>query len=310
MLSAIDTSHAAEADSTADRTVSLTRRLLPIGLATLIGVAILVGLGSWQMSRLAWKDTLVARVSERMAADPAPAPPKADWATLDLGSWSYRRVILRGAFDHAAEARVYVNLSEHKGRYGGPGYFILTPLRLADGPGVVLVNRGFVPEGARNPSVRVVGQTAGEVAVVGVLREPEGRNAFTPADQPAERLFFARDAKALADGLGLQDAAPFTVDADATPNPGGLPQGGETRVSFPNRHLEYALTWYGLAGALIAVFFAFAWKIAREARGSPQDETGATLEAPLPLRERVRVRGRLEHPQTVEDDPDDPSSGR
>lgn len=262
---------------------SLTRRLLPIGVATLIGVAILVGLGSWQMSRLAWKETLVSRVSERMAADPAPVPPKADWPTLDLGAWSYRRVVLRGAFDHAAEARVYVNLSEHKGRYGGPGYFVLAPLKLADGSGTVVVNRGFVPEGARNPGVRAAGQTAGEVEVVGVLREPETRNAFTPADQPSERLFFARDPKAIADGLGLTDAAPFTVDADATPNPGGLPQGGETRVTFPNRHLEYALTWYGLAGALIAVFFAFAFRMAREGRGAERDDLSSPSMSPSPL---------------------------
>lgn len=244
----------------------VVRRIAPLTAATAIGVAILVALGSWQLSRLAWKEDLVARVTERMAAGPVALPPRSDWATLDLSEWSYRRVRAVGVFDHAREARVYINLPDAKGRFKGPGYFILTPLALKGGEGVVLVNRGFVPEGRADPATRAEGQAAGEVTVVGPLREPEGRNMFTPADQPEKRLFFDRDPKAIAAGLGLRDAAPFTVDADATPNPGGLPQGGETRVSFPNRHLEYALTWYGLAGALIAVFLAFAWRAAREPR--------------------------------------------
>lgn len=259
------------------------RRLVPVGLAALIAVALLIGLGSWQLSRLSWKETLVARVSERMAADPVPAPAKVDWPALDLGAWSYRRVSLRGVFDHAREARVYVNLSDHKGRFGGPGYFVLTPLALEGGAGTVLINRGFTPEGAKDPGVRSAGQILGDVTVVGPLREPEARNAFTPSDEPAKRLFFARDPKAIAAGLDIADAAPFTVDADATPNPGGLPQGGETRVSFPNRHLEYALTWYGLAGALIAVFAAFAWRTTREGRGAARDELAAPSMSPSPL---------------------------
>ncbi|RXF73290.1 SURF1 family protein [Hansschlegelia zhihuaiae] len=242
------------------------RRLAPVAVATAIGVAILIGLGSWQLSRLSWKEGLVARVTERIAAEPVALPPRSDWARLDLSDWAYRRVRAVGVFDHAREARVYINLPDARGRFKGPGYFILTPLALTGGKGIVLVNRGFVPEGRVDPATRAEGQPAGEVTVVGALREPEGRNMFTPADQPEKRLFFDRDPKAIAAGLGLKDAAPFTIDADATPNPGGLPQGGETRVSFPNRHLEYALTWYGLAGALIAVFLAFAWRTVGEER--------------------------------------------
>jgi surfeit locus 1 family protein len=244
-------------------TASLARRLLPVAIATAAALAILVALGSWQLSRLVWKEDLVARVAERMAADPAPAPPRAEWSGLDLSRWAYRRVSATGTFDHAREAAVYVNLPDPKGGpFKGPGYFIMTPLMLKDGAGVVLVNRGFVPEARRDPAARPAGQTPGEVTVVGPLREPEGRNTFTPDDNPAKKLFFSRDPA----GLGLMDTAPFTIDADATPNPGGLPQGGETRVSFPNRHLEYALTWYGLAATLVAVFLAFAWRTAREWR--------------------------------------------
>lgn len=238
-------------------------RLLKLAVVTAVGVAILAGLGAWQLARLGWKERLVAQVSERMASAPVPVPPQAEWAGLDLPTWSYRRVRAEGRFDNASEARVYTNLSEPHGRFKGPGYFILTPLTLKSG-GVVVVNRGFVPEGAADPATRPQGRVDGDAVVTGPLREPEDRNMFTPADDPAKRLFFARDARAVATGLGIANAAPFTIDADATPNPGGLPQGGETRVAFPNRHLEYALTWFGLAATLAAVFAAFAWRTIRE----------------------------------------------
>lgn len=234
-------------------------RLLKAGIATALAMALLIGLGSWQLARLAWKTDLVARVTERMAASPVDLPPQAEWPSLDLDAMGYRRVRATGVFDHAREARVYVNLSEPHGPLKGPGYFLLTPLALKGG-GVVIVNRGFAPEGAADRAAR----PEGEVMVSGPLRVPEDRNMFTPADDPAKRLFFARDPQSIAAGLGIAGAAPFTIDADAARNDGGIPQGGETRVTFPNRHLEYALTWYGLAATLAAVFAAFAWRTARE----------------------------------------------
>lgn len=196
-----------------------------------------------------------------MAAAPVPAPAKAEWPSLDVERWSYRRVAVRGAFDAAREARVYAVLSDQKGRYGGPGYWLMTPFAL-DGGGTVVVNRGFTPD--RGPPAAP--PPSGEATVAGTLREPEERNAFTPADDPGQRLYFARDPAAIAAGAGLADVAPFTIDADAAPEPGALPQGGETRVTFPNRHLEYALTWYGLAGALVAVFLAFVVRTRSEGR--------------------------------------------
>lgn len=230
--------------------------LIVLGLVTAIAVALLVALGSWQLSRLQEKEALIARVSERVGAEPVPAPPRAEWSGLDLDEWSYRRVSLTGTYDFAKEARVYVNLSEPRGPLKGPGYFVLTPLDLTSG-GTVIVNRGFTPEKGGAVSRGVAGQ---EVAVVGPLRGPEGRNLFTPSDEPAKRLYFARDPAAIASTLGIPGAAPFTVDAEAS-GPGGVPQGGETRISFPNRHLEYALTWYGLAATLAVFFAVFAWRV-------------------------------------------------
>lgn len=239
------------------------QRVLRSGLATGVAAAILIGLGAWQLERLSWKNGLIALVAQRMAADPAPVPPKPEWAGLDVSAWSYRRVRATGTFDAGAQARVYAVLSDEKGPYGGPGYWIMAPLALKDG-GVVVVNRGFAPEG--RAELATLAPPAGEVTVTGTLREPETRNLFTPADEPDKRLFFARDPATIAGGLGVADAAPFTIDEDAAPTAGALPQGGETRVAFPNRHLEYALTWFGLAGALVAVFLAFAWRTVRTAR--------------------------------------------
>ena len=229
------------------------KRLVKAGVATAIAVAILAGLGTWQLMRLKEKEALIARVAERMAEPPAPVPPQRDWPALDLDQWSYRRVSLHGVYDFAKEARVFVNLSEPRGKLKGPGYFVLTPLKL-DGGGTVIVNRGFTPQAGGAVSR---GEAGAPASVTGPLREPEGRNMFTPSDEAYRRLFFARDPKAIAADLDIPDAAPFTVDAEAS-GPGGLPQGGETRISFPNRHMEYALTWYGLAATLAAFFAVFA----------------------------------------------------
>lgn len=237
------------------------KRLILAGAVTALCVALLAGLGAWQLSRLHWKEALIARIAERMAADPVAAPKRAEWPGLKLDDWSYRRVRLEGVFDNAREAHVYVNLSDARGPLKGPGYFVMTPLALTDG-GTVIVNRGFAPE--RKP--REAPPASEPATVVGPLREPEARNAFTPDDEAYQRLFFVRDPKAIAEGLGLADAAPFTVDAEAS-GPGGAPQGGETRVSFPNRHLEYALTWFGLAATLAVFFAVFAWRTRRDGDG-------------------------------------------
>lgn len=231
--------------------------ILP-GILTAVAFAILVALGSWQLQRLYWKNELVERVAARIASPTVPLPPQADWASLDFAAWEYRPVTLRGTFDHTHEALVYTVLSEPKGREKGPGYLVLTPLRLASGEGTVLVNRGFVPEPKRQPETRISAQFEGEIEINGLLRAPEEGNPFTPFADPARKLFFRRDAAEIAGGYGLTGVAPFTVDADATPNPGDLPQGGETRIAFPNRHLEYALTWYGLAAGLVGVFTVWA----------------------------------------------------
>ncbi len=229
------------------------RPLLVPAIFTLIVGGILVGLGIWQLDRLAWKDAIVARIEARTTAAPQPLPPREGWDALKPDDYEYRRVTVAGRFDNAKEAYILRASSD------GPVYHVLTPLALAGG-GTVLVDRGSVPAERRDPKTRLEGQPQGEVTVIGLMRPPEARNAFTPPDEPAKDRFYTRDPAEIATHFQLNDAAPFVVDADATPNPGGWPKGGATIVEVPNNHFSYALTWFGLALGLFTVFVSWAWK--------------------------------------------------
>lgn len=229
------------------------------------GIAILVSLGDWQVRRLAWKEDLIARANERPKGPVEDLPPISAWPGLDLGEDEYRPFRLAGHFLNDKEALVFTSIPDPRGPYGGPGFWIVTPFALESG-GTVLVNRGFAPQGKHLPADRGETPAAGPVTVVGLMRPDEERGLFTPGDRPDENTFYARNVAAIAAAKALPPpVAPFTVDlvAAETP-PGGLPQAGETRMVFPNNHLQYAITWYGLAAALFAVFTVFA---ARRLRG-------------------------------------------
>jgi surfeit locus 1 family protein len=230
--------------------------LLPGALAAM-GLAVLTGLGFWQLERLAWKEDLIARVEARTKAPAVPIPAEADWPSVSASRDEYRHVSASGRFQHAREALVYTVLSEPKGRFLGQGYWVLTPLELANGA-IVIVNRGFVPLERKDPATRREGQIEGPVTVSGLVRMPEIPNWFTPANEPVRGAWYRREPAEIAGHFSLVRVAPFMIDADATPIPGGLPQGGETRLVFPNTHLGYALTWFGLALALLGVFSVFA----------------------------------------------------
>jgi surfeit locus 1 family protein len=159
---------------------------------------------------------------------------------------------LRGRFD-SREALVFRGSGPDAGE--APGYLLLAPLILPEGAAVI-VNRGFVPSAAKEPATHA--PPDGEVAVTGQMREPEGRNLFTPADQPEKNLWFTRDPGAIAAYFRLSRAAPFSVDADFSADPKALPRGGTTVIAFSNNHIGYALTWFGLALALAGVFGAWA----------------------------------------------------
>ena len=231
------------------------RSIALAGAATALMLAVLISLGVWQLHRLAWKEGLIAQVSGRVDAPPVEAPPPRDWAGLKPDDYEYRHVRLTGVYDLTHQALVFRALTEPRGRYGGPGYLVLTPLRLASGPSV-LVNRGFVPGDLKAAAAQ---GPQGETTVTGLMRASEGRTWFTPADDPASGRYFTKDVETIAKGLGLGPHAPFEIDADASGGPDALPEGGETILAFPNNHLSYALTWFGLALGLAGVFVAFVW---------------------------------------------------
>ena len=230
-------------------------RLFGLGALTLAASILLFSMGVWQLHRLSWKEALIAEIKARAYAAPGPLPPIGSWPNLNPPDYDYRHVLARGTFAHDKEVLVFRTFPE-------PGYHVLTPLRLASG-GYVLVNRGFVPSERKDPGTRLGGQLAGLQTVTGLMRRPEERSFLTPLDDPAAGQYFTADPKTVGKQLGLAPFAPFLIDVDAVPVPGGWPRGGTTVLALPNNHLSYALTWFGLALTLLGGFASFAWQDGR-----------------------------------------------
>ncbi|MBN9241402.1 MAG: SURF1 family protein [Mesorhizobium sp.] len=215
---------------------------------------ILIGLGTWQVQRLYWKEGLIATIDSRMAEPPVDllAALKADPNVADQ---EYRPVTVAGTFDHRFERHFF---STFKGQ---SGFDIFTPLKLDDGDWV-FVDRGFVPYERKDASTRQQGQIAGRVTVTGLLRHAlaEKPSSLIPNDEPDKNIFYWKDLRGMTASSGLPADAhvlDLFVDADAAPNPGGLPVGGTTIIDLPNNHLQYAITWYGLAAALAGVLISW-----------------------------------------------------
>lgn len=219
-----------------------------LAAAMLMLAIVFTALGTWQVQRLLWKQALIERVEARMTALPIPAAGPAAMVTADADE--YRRVTATGVFRHDKETLVQAVTAL------GAGFWVMTPLMQDDGT-AVLINRGFVPIDRRDPASRSQGNGSGTVGVTGLLRITQPGGAFLRQNDPDQDRWYSRDVTAIAAAKGLATVAPYFIDADATPNPGGLPVGGLTVTRFPNSHLAYALTWCALAvmsaGAAYAV---------------------------------------------------------
>jgi surfeit locus 1 family protein len=150
-----------------------------------------------------------------------------------------------------------------------PGYWLLTPFALSGG-GVVLVDRGFLPA-SKTGAASLRAAPSGEATLVGLLRAPERRNPFTPADEPDKGVFYARDPLTIAVALGLADAAPFALVIDAAPATASdwpRPVGGVPTIV--NNHFSYAVTWFGLSLALLAIFALYARGVLASANASKE----------------------------------------
>ncbi|MEO3432113.1 SURF1 family protein [Inquilinus sp. CAU 1745] len=216
-------------------------------------LAILIGLGTWQVQRLHWKQDIIATIDARMEAEPTAMPASFD----DPKEWAYRRVFVEGVFDHDHELHLASRVHD-----GQVGVHVVTPLARTDPAGegeTILVDRGWVPADRRAPETRPDSQPAGEVRVEGVLRVSRGQGWMQPENDARANLWFWLDLPAMADAAGME-AAPQVILEAAPTAPGALPIGGQTRVDIPNNHLEYAFTWYALAATLLGVYLAFHWR--------------------------------------------------
>ncbi|WP_409517158.1 SURF1 family protein [Ensifer sp.] len=210
-------------------------------VALMVLMAAFIALGTWQVQRLFWKLDLIDRVDARVHAEPVPAPPRSQWPAVSADRDEYRRVTASGTFAH--DKAVLVQAVTER----GAGFWVMTPL-IQDDRSAILINRGFVPMDRRGALARAeASPAAGPVRVTGLLRMAEPGGGFLRTNDPAANRWYSRDVAGIAKAKALTDAAPYFIDADATPNRGGLPVGGLTVVSFRNSHLVYAATWYALA---------------------------------------------------------------
>ena len=210
---------------------------------------VLLALGTWQVKRMYWKEGLLADIQQRTQTAPVPLVDIEKLAASG-GDIEYRTVQLSGTFDHAKEQHFFATFQ------GRTGYYIYTPLKLADDR-AIFVNRGFVPYDMKEPATRKAGEVAGTVNIEGLARArlSSKPSSLLPDNDLAKNIYYWKDLTAMISRAGLQPAQvmPFFVDANAAPNPGGWPKGGVTLIDLPNNHLQYVITWYGLALALVIV---------------------------------------------------------
>jgi surfeit locus 1 family protein len=230
------------------------RSKLTILLPASVVFVILITLGVWQLERKAWKEGLIDAVTTRVEAPPKPLPAASAWPTLNEANDEYRRVSFSAEFDHKDEALVFAAATGFRPDVdnAGPGYWVFTPARLTNGS-IVMVNRGFAPSGKQDPASRPAGQVSGPIEIMGAMRWPDARHWFTPGDDPVHNLWFSRDPAAIATAKNLGPVAPFYVEQETPVPPGGLPLTGKLVVILPDNHLQYALTWFGLAAVLLGV---------------------------------------------------------
>jgi cytochrome oxidase assembly protein ShyY1 len=227
------------------------------GVFTLAMVAVFIGLGIWQLQRRVEKHALIAALTERLAAAPGSLPPPAQWSALTPASDEFRRVSFKAAYAPGPDAMVYSSGSAVREDISGPGTWAFVPARLASGETVV-INAGFVQNTMQDRAQQdraVTRSVTGEpVMLTGYIRFPETAGALTPSENLAKRLWFARDHLAMAKSLGWGEAAPFYIDLEAPVPASGIPKPGALEVHLKDDHLQYAITWFALAGAVVVAF--------------------------------------------------------
>ncbi len=237
--------------------------LIPI-LFLLAGLALLLSLGTWQLERKAWKESLIATLDERLKAAPAELPPPAEWSRLTAAEAEFRRVRVRADFRGDA-ALVFTSGSALRDDVKAPGYFVLMAGRLPGGEHIV-VNRGYAKD-------RPGALPSGPQEIVGVLRWPDQTSWFVADHDRANDIWYVRDPLKMARVRPWGSVAPFYIEQESPVPPGGVPHPAPLRVNLPNHHLQYAMTWYGLALVLVGVFAA--WLLHRRRQQGLADDAQA-----------------------------------
>jgi surfeit locus 1 family protein len=240
----------------------MSKGLLGFSALMLAALAVLAGLGFWQLDRLHWKEGLIAKIEARTKAPPIGLMDAVAMAEQGRDP-SYYRVRASGRFDHDKERYLFA-VSEGRG-----GWHVITPLKTVDGE-TVLIDRGFVPDELRDPAARAEGEVEGVVTLTGIARIPETPGPFTPDNEAEANRWFWRDLGAMARSMFQGEAvrlAPFFLEVEKGEVPGGWPEGGQTRLDIPNNHLQYAITWFLLAACLLVVYGAYVWKARRGGSG-------------------------------------------
>jgi len=231
----------------------LKRDLIWLSVLALAVFGVLAGLGFWQLQRFAYKEGLIERIEARARAAPLTLEQAlAQWD--DKKDVEYFRVRLEGRFRHARESHYFTVIKETA------GWRVITPFITSSGR-IVMADRGFVPEGFKQPGARAAGQSEGLQTVTGFARASGIQAPFVPDNSPEKNAWFWRDLEGMASSAlsktEIKQLVPFFVELDATPVPGGWPKGGVTRLELPNKHLQYAGVWFGLAATLLVVFAVY-----------------------------------------------------
>jgi surfeit locus 1 family protein len=226
---------------------------------TIPAVLIMIGLSIWQVERLQWKEGLIADRQARISAEPIDLPASGTNPT----EVEYRRVRLTGHFLHDHEMYLAA-----RSLNSNIGYHIITPMTLAGGE-TILVDRGWVPDTQKLPETRAQGQLQGDLTLDGVVRLPQRQVFMQPDNEPDKNVWFFLDLPAMVAKAGLQARSDIYVEAAASDIPGTYPLGGQTRINLPNDHLQYAITWALLAGALIVIYVIYHLRPPQEPKQEP-----------------------------------------
>jgi cytochrome oxidase assembly protein ShyY1 len=242
-------------------TTGRRRGIAGFAIFTLVMLMVFIGLGVWQLQRRVEKHALIAALTEQLAAEPSALPSPSDWSQLTPAKDEFRRVRFSATYERSPDAMVYSSGSSVREDISGPGTWAFLPARLENGETVV-INTGFVPNTMQDRAIedRAVARliTPQPAMLTGYIRFPESAGLLTPSENLTRRLWFTRDHLAMARALNWQSVAPFYIDLEQPVPPNGIPKPGPLEVHLKDDHMQYAITWFALAGAVVIAFGVWA----------------------------------------------------